>query len=159
MKKNKFMDENNDLIKIKEDAIKIQEADVLDTVRSIEGENTKSSFVLGFAAVLFGIALNIMDKIPREVSFTFLILLFGSVVAAFWNIAAKKVRIHTNVDELFVHNRPMQWEEHLNNKHLRLRGSYNEAKELLCKKANLTRWAFGLLILSALLLVITKVFL
>jgi len=37
------MTNGNDLIKIKEDAIKIQEADITDTIKSIENENTKSS--------------------------------------------------------------------------------------------------------------------
>ncbi len=56
------MTNSNDLIKIKEDVVKIQEADIADTIKSIESENLKSLFVLGFAAVLFGIVFGKIDK-------------------------------------------------------------------------------------------------
>lgn len=100
---------NDNLIKIKEDAIKIQEADIADTIRSIENENTKSSFVLGFAAVLFGIVFDKMDKIQQEIMLVFLLLVVLSVIFALWNISAKKIKIHTNVDEIFVKNKPDNW--------------------------------------------------
>ncbi len=152
------MVDDNDLIKIKEDAIKIQEADITDTIKSIENENLKSSFVLGFAAVLFGIVFDKMDKIQKEIAVLFLLLILSSVIIALWNISAKKIKIHTNVDEIFVKNKPDDWKEHLNNRHLRLREIYNEANKLLYQKASLTRWAFTLLILSVLLLSITRIF-
>ncbi|MCM8817105.1 MAG: hypothetical protein NC913_06315 [Candidatus Omnitrophica bacterium] len=100
---------NDNLIKIKEDAIKIQEADIADAIRSIENENTKSSFVLGFAAVLFGIVFDKMDKIQQEIMLVFLLLVVLSVIFALWNISAKKIKIHTNVDEIFVKNKPDNW--------------------------------------------------
>lgn len=152
------MSNNNDLIKIKEDAIKIQEADITDTIKSIENENTKSSFVLGFAAVLFGIVFDKIDQIQKEVALVFLLLLSLSVVLALWNISAKKIKIHTNVDEIFVKNKPEDWKEHLNNRHLRLREIYSAANKLLSQKASLTRWAFILLILSVLLLLTARIF-
>ncbi|MCR4423046.1 MAG: hypothetical protein WHU95_01625 [candidate division WOR-3 bacterium] len=152
------MANDNDLIKIKEDAIKIQEADIADTIKSIESENTKSSFVLGFAAVLFGIVFDKIGKIPNEVALTFLLLLLLSVSLAFWNISAKKIKIHTNVDEVFVKNKPDDWKEYLNCRHLRLREIYSEANKLLYQKASLTRLAFILLILSVLLFSIARIF-
>ena len=147
----------NDLVKIKEDAIKIQEADITDTIKSIENENTKSSFVLGFAAVLFGIVFDKIDKIQKEVAIAFLLLLLVSVGLALWNISAKKIKTHTNVDEIFVKNKPDDWKEHLNNRHLRLREIYSEANKLLYQKASLTRWAFILLILSVLIISIARI--
>ncbi len=51
--------DNEELIKIKEGAIKIQEHDLEDTVKSIENENTKSSFILGFAGVVFSVVFMI----------------------------------------------------------------------------------------------------
>ena len=57
---------DGDLIKIKEDALKIQEADVEDSIRSIENENTKSSLVLGFAAALLGVTFQILDALPKD---------------------------------------------------------------------------------------------
>lgn len=134
------------MIKIKEDAVKIQEADLLDTIRSIEAENTKSSFVLVFASALIALVKD-FDKIPKEISFIFLLLSVGSIILALYNISAKKISVHANVDEIFVKNTPTQWEEHINNKHLFLRNSYQEAKKLLYKKANLTRISFILAVL------------
>lgn len=152
------MTNNDDLIKIKEDAIKIQEADIADTIKSVENENLKSSFVLGFATVLFGIVFDKMDKIKKEIAVLFLLLILSSVIIALWNISAKKIKIHTNVDEIFVKNKPDDWKEHLNNRYLRLGEIYTEANKLLYQKASSTRWAFILLILSVLLLSIARIF-
>jgi len=152
------MTNDNDLIKIKEDAIKIQEDDIADIIKSIESENTKSSFVLGFVAVLFGIVFDKMGKISKEVALAFLLLLLFSVIVALFNISAKKIKIHTNVDEIFVKNEPNGWKDHINNRHLRLREIYSETNKLLYQKALLTRWAFILLILSVLLLSIARIF-
>lgn len=148
----------NDLIKIKEDAVKIQEADLLDTIKSIESENTKSSFVLIFASALIAL-LKDFDKLPLWANIIFLVLTIGSIAIALYNISAKKVSVHANVDEIFVKNTPTQWEEHLNNKHLFLRNSYQEAKNLLYKKACLTRTSFILVVLSTILISIAKVLL
>lgn len=148
----------NDLIKIKEDAIKIQEADLFDTVKSIEAENTKSSFALIFASALITL-LKDFDKLPLWVNIIFLVLAIGSIIIALYNISAKKVSVHANVDEIFVKNIPSQWEEHLQNKHLFLRNSYQEAKNLLYKKANLTRASFILVALSTILISIAKIIL
>ncbi len=146
----------NDLIKIKEDAVIIQEADLLDTIRSIEAENTKSSFVLVFASALIALVKD-FDKIPKEISFIFLLLSVGSIILALYNISAKKISVHANVDEIFVKNTPTRWEEYINNKHLFLRNSYQEAKKLLYKKANLTRISFILAVLSTILISIANI--
>ena len=148
----------NDLIKIKEDAVKIQEADLLDTLKSIEAENTKSSFALIFTSALIAL-LKDFDKLPLWVNIIFLVLAIGSIVVALYNISAKKVSVHANVDEIFVKNTPTQWEEHLQNKHLFLRNSYQEAKNLLYKKANLTRASFILVALSTIIISIAKIIL
>jgi preprotein translocase subunit SecE len=148
----------NDLLKIKEDAIKIQEADLLDTIKSVEAENTKSSFALIFASALIAL-LKDFDKLPLWVNVFFLVLAIGSIIFALYNISAKKVSVHANVDEIFVKNIPTQWEEHLQNKHLFLRNSYQEAKKLLYAKANLTRISFVLVALSTILISIAKIFL
>ena len=148
----------NDLIKIKEDAVKIQEADILDTLKSIEAENTKSSFALIFTSALIAL-LKDFDKLPLWVNIIFLVLAIGSIVVALYNISAKKVSAHANVDETFVKNTPTQWEEHLQNKHLFLRNSYHEAKNLLYKKANLTRASFILVALSTIIISIAKIIL
>ena len=148
----------NDLIKIKEDAVKIQEADILDTLKSIEAENTKSSFALIFTSALIAL-LKDFDKLPLWVNIIFLVLAIGSIIVALYNISAKKISVHANVDEIFVKNIPTQWEEHLQNKHLFLRNSYQEAKNLLYKKANLTRASFILVALSTIIISIAKIIL
>ncbi|GEM_PF-2580277 len=148
----------NDLIKVKEDAIKIQETDLLDTIRSIEAENTKSSFALIFTSALIAL-LKDFDKLPLWVNIIFLVLAISSIVVALYNISAKKVSVHANVDEIFVKNIPTQWEEHLQNKHLSLRDRYQKAKNLLYEKANLTRVSFILVALSTILISIAKIIL
>ncbi|MBU1901629.1 hypothetical protein KKG82_04650 [Patescibacteria group bacterium] len=148
----------NDLIKVKEDAIKIQEADLLDTLKSIEAENTKSSFALIFASALIAL-LKDFDKLPLWVNIAFLVLAISSIIVALYNISAKKVSVHANVDEIFVKNIPVQWEEHLQNKHLFLRNCYQEARNLLYKKANLTRASFILVAISTILISIAKIIL
>ena len=148
----------NDLLKIKEDAIKIQEADLLDTIKSIEAENTKSSFVLIFASALIALFKD-FDKSPLWVNIVFLVLAISSIIVALYNISAKKVSVHANVDEIFLKNTPTQWEEHLQNKHLFLRNSYQEAKNLLYTKASLTRISFVLVALSTILISIAKIIL
>ncbi|XOB40570.1 MAG: hypothetical protein ACKKMR_00980 [Candidatus Nealsonbacteria bacterium] len=150
--------DNEELIKIKEDAVKIQISDLQDTVKSIENENIKSSFILGFAGILFGLVFNKVDILPLWQAIVFIILLLSSIKLAFWNITAKKVNIHINVDEIFVNNEPRKWEKYLNFKHLRLRKNYRNAKNLLYQKANYTRLSFVLLILSAFFLAIIQLF-
>lgn len=147
----------NDLIKIKEDAVKIQEIDLLDTLKSVEAENTKSSFVLIFASALI-VLVKDLGKFPEGIGVAFLILSIGSIILAFYNITAKKISVHANVNEIFVKNNPTNWEDHLNNKHLHLRGCYQDAKNLLYQKANFNRWAFILVALSTILISITNLF-
>jgi len=140
--------ENNELIKIKEDAIKIKEHDLDDTIKSIENENIKSSFVLGFSGILFGIVFGQMNKILIQEAIIFTLLL--SIIISLWNITAKKVETHTNVDEIFINNRPREWEEYLNYKYLRLNDNYKNAKKLLYQKSDYTKASFILLIFSSL---------
>lgn len=151
----------NDLSRIKEDAVKIQEIDLLDTIKSIEAENTKSSLVLVFISAFMVLSLN-FDKSSFWVIVLYVlanILAFGSVILAFCNISAKKINIHANVDEIFIKNTPKQWEEHLQNKHLFLRTSYQAAKNLLYKKSKLTKASFVFAILSTILISIIKIIL
>ena len=150
--------DNQDLIKIKEDAIKIQINDLQDTIKSIENENIKSSFILGFAGILFSLIFDKVDILSLWQAIVYIILLLGSIGIAFWNITAKKVNIHINVDEIFVNNEPKNWGRYLNFKHLRLRENYQNAKNLLYQKANYTRLSFVLLILSAFFLTIIRLF-
>lgn len=148
---------NNDLIKIKEDAIKIQEQDLRDTITSIDNETTKSSLVIGFAGILFGIAFGQIDNFPLFHTIIFISLLLASIAFAFWNMISKKITIHTNVDSIFVNKRPQEWEEYLNYRHLHLRDTYNNAKNLLYQKATFTKISFCLLILSSLFLILIKI--
>jgi len=60
----------NDLIKIKEDAIKIQEANLLDSIKSIESGNIKSSFVLIFASTLIAMVKD-FDRLPQWTDIVF----------------------------------------------------------------------------------------
>ena len=148
----------SELIKIKEDAIKIQERDLEDTVKSIENENTKSSFVLGFVGIIIGIFFNSSIILPFNLLIFISTLILCTVSCALFNIWAKASKIHNNVDSIFVNNEPREFEKYLNYKHLRLRESYNEAKKLLYKKALFTKLSYILLVLALLSIFIYKIY-
>ena len=118
-----------DLIKIKEDSIKLQEIDILDVLKSINNENIKSFFILIFILILIA-AIDNFNNLPIAINILFFILTIGSVIFALYNILSKKINIHTNVDDIFIKNFPTQWEEHLQNKHLFLNDSYKEVKKI-----------------------------
>ncbi|MBN2094335.1 MAG: hypothetical protein JW740_03150 [Candidatus Zambryskibacteria bacterium] len=153
MKMDKNM-ENENLVKIKQDAIAIQESDLKDAIQSIENENTKSSFALGFAGVLMGLIFGNIDDLLFWQKIIFSLLTIISIGFAFYNILSKKLATHTKVDEIFVNNSPNNWEKYLNYKHLRLRDCYSEAKTLLYRKTTLTKIAYFFLILDLLFLLI-----
>ena len=148
----------SDSNKIKEDAIRIQENDLKDTVSSIDNEATKSSFVIGFAGVLFAIVFATLDQISLPYAVVFASLLLLSISLAFWNITSKKIFIHTNVDELFRDKGSIEWGEYLDRKHLHLKESCTNAKDLLYRKATTTKHSIFFLILAYLLLAIIKLF-
>lgn len=152
------MDNNKDLIKVKEDAIKIQESDIIDAIKSIEMENTKSYYAIAFLGVLIGIVFNNIDKIKKEIAIIFMLLTLVAIIIAFYNIAAKKIKIHTNVDDIFIKNYPNDWNSYLNDKHLRLRKIYDESKNLLYQKAILNKWVLFILILATLFLSAGRIF-
>lgn len=148
---------SDDLRIIKEDAIRTQEAGLLDTIKSIELENNKSSFALIFASALLAIPKD-FEEAPLCIVVLFLVLTIGSIIIAFYNISAKKVSVHANVDEIFVKNTPKEWGIYLNNKHLFLRNAYQEAKNLLYKKVLLTKASFVFIVLSVILISLVRVF-
>lgn len=147
---------NNDLVKVKEDAINIQIMDLQDTIKSIENENQKSQVVLGLAGVLFSILLNQFQGLQFCQKIIFLIPLIISIIISLFNIKSKKVKIHTQVNSIFVNGQPNDWETYLNNKHLHLNELYTNAKKLLYQKANCTKIAYIFLILSIIILAIIK---
>ena len=147
----------NDILKIKENAIKMQRDDLMDTIKSIEAEAKKSSFALVFASSILVFANRLANGVEFCIYIIFVILLLSSIVVAFYNISSKKVKIHADVDEIFVKKLPKQWESHLDNKHLFLRKAYQDAKMLLYKKAILTKVSYFLIILATLIILIYKI--
>ena len=132
----------NDLIKVKEDAIRIQEADLLDTFRCIEAENRKSSYVLLFASGLVTWIASTDTNFPCYVEIFVLITGLVAVFSALYNLVGKKVSVHTTVDSIFIHNDPTDWETHLNDKHGALRLNYQNARQFLEEKARLNKVSF-----------------
>ena len=145
----------NDLVKIKEDAVKIQESDLADTVKSIDSESQKSYFALVFAGVLMALVRD-FDNVPKGFACAFIFILFVAAGIAFYNISSKKVAIHADVSEIFIRNSPTQWIDHIINKHVFLNGAYRNASNLLDKKSLLTKWSFLLLIAAMFFAIILK---
>ena len=147
------------LTKIKEDAVKMQEADIADTVKAIESEHLKSSLVIGFAATILGVTLDKLESIPLTGLTIFILLVLASIGTALYNLSAKKIKLHSNVDKFFDDSNPAQtkeWEVYLKFKHDHLKENYKDAKDLLYDKAKLTRYSFIFLILSILFLIVFK---
>lgn len=131
----------NDLLKIKEDAVKIQESDLMDMVKSIGDESQKSYFVIVFAGILMALIRD-FGKVPKEFVCAFIFLVLVAVGIAFYNISSKKVAIHADVSEIFIRNSPINWADHIINKHIFLNQSYQDARNLLDEKDFLTKISF-----------------
>lgn len=145
-------DEN---LKIREDAIKIQERDIEDSTKGLELENTKVSVVLGFEGLLLVEALSLLGGKPALIKILFVLPLFASMVVGFYNLFAKKIKSHTNVEEIFVRKNSYQsWSDYIDVKHLRLNGVYEETRGLLRQKSHLTNWSFVLLLLAVVVLIV-----
>ncbi len=144
-----------DNIKIREDALKIQEKDIEDTIQSIDNENIKTSFAIAFESLLIVQVIDFIKDKPLIIKILFFAPLLLSIGTAFWNIFSRKVPIHTNVDEAFVRKESYNnWSDYLDKKHLRLNDIYKSAQELLKTKSFLTKSTFGLLSISLLILII-----
>ncbi len=147
----------NELIKVKEDAIRIQEADLLDTFGCIEAEHRKSSYVLFFASGLVIFIAN-SDSFCHVIQIVCLSFGLISVLFALYNMMAKTANVHARVDRIFVNNALTKWEEHLDNKHLSLRERYQNAQELLKTKVFWTKASFLSVVLLTLTLSFAKIF-
>ncbi len=137
----------NDLIKIKEDAIKIQEADLADTLNCTEAENRKCSYVILFVpALLIALSNNLGGFYilhPWRSYSVFAGLVFGvvSVGVALYSMWPKKVGVHTNTDDVF-NMQSMAWEKYLSDLHLSLKERYQNAQNMLHSKTKCTKVSF-----------------
>jgi len=95
-------------LRIREDAIRIQEKDLEDIIKSYELENSKTSVGLAFAGLLLIQSTQFVFERPPWYSVLFLALLVLAVFVGFRNLFAKKVPLHTNVDEVFIRKAQME---------------------------------------------------
>lgn len=153
------MSEKGDNIKIREDALKIKEKDIEDTLKSIDSENTKTSFALAFESLLVVQSLNFLTKNSLCIIIPYAIAILVAIIIALWNLVAKKVYIHTNVDDIFCRkDRYNDWNTYLDQKYERFKQTYTEAKRLLNAKANLTIATFISLIIALLILLVGGIY-
>lgn len=144
-----------DELKMHEDAIKLKEDDITDTLKSIESEHVKSSLVIVFSATFFGIVFDKLESFPFCAALSIAISLLGAVGAALYNMWSKTVAIHTNLDDLITGiKKPSNWEQYITYKYEHLTIKYGNAKTLLKDKAWWTKLSFTLLGLALLLLII-----
>jgi hypothetical protein len=145
----------NENLKIREDAIKIKEDDLQDTIQSIDNENTKTSFSLAFESLLIIQSFDFLTKKPLWLAISYSIFILFSIIIAFYNLFAKKVSTHTNVEDVFIRkNNNNNWDDYIDRKYMRISDAYKSAKELLNSKANLTRCTFILLGIALLIYLI-----
>lgn len=142
-------------IKMKEDALKLKQSDITDTLKSIESEHIKSSLVLVFAATLFGVVMDKLESLPVCAALLFSAFLLIAVGIALYNIAAKPVPIYTNLDDLISgEKKPLSWNEYITFKYKHLSEAFTKARKLLADKAKWTKRSFIFLAASLLLLII-----
>lgn len=149
---------DNERVKIKEDALRILETDSQDTIRSLEQEHLKSSFALGFAATFLGVVMDKLDALSSCVAIPILLLLLGSVAVAIYNLLARSIPTHTNVDKVFEEGGPTGWEKHLHVKYESMEKHYRQLSRLLKEKSVMTKISFACLFFSALLLIGLKIY-
>ena len=149
----------NENLKIREDALKIKEKDLQDTLQSIEMENRKTIAAIGFEAILVSLTLNAVTKMNFGQYFFFGLMILISTIVSFYNLFAKKVAIHTDVDEIFIRKEDNNdWDRYIDYKYLRIKKSYEDAQKLLVKKAVLTIWTFVFLSIAILTVLIGGVY-
>ena len=149
------MNEENDNIKIREDALKIKEKDIEDTLKSIHSENTKTSFALAFESLLVVQSFEFLTQNSLWITIPYRVIISISLLIAFYNLFAKKVYIHTNIDDIFSKKDEYNnWSKYLDDKYERFKQINTEAKRLLDKKASYTRCTFILLGIAVLILLI-----
>ncbi|MCY3973159.1 MAG: hypothetical protein OXF52_03020 [Candidatus Dadabacteria bacterium] len=124
----------NDLIKIKEDAIRIQEADLLDTFNSIQVENQKSYHVLLFVSGLIAFIIG-TSNFPPYLTIIISVIGLSSALPALKNMRAKKVDLHEDIDYIFKSNSPTSWKERLDIRHKSLEKCSENAYKLLKERA------------------------
>lgn len=148
----------NDIIKIYEDCIKIQQHDVDDNLKSIDNENTKSYYVFIIAGVIINYLLSLSQIRENVLILLALILITLSIVISLYNILSKKVYSQINIDEIFVLDNYSDWKGYLKHKHLTLRTNYDSTKRLLSIKSYINYISYGLLVLSLILIIIERIF-
>lgn len=143
----------HDNVKIREDALRIQERDLEDALKTVEQENNKTSIAMGFLGLILVQSLQFVPTQPRWWAALYLALLTFAAVTGFYNLFAKKVGVHTNVAEVFTRKEAFNfWSDYLDLKYLRIADAYKEAARLVDGKALLNKITFasigaGLLIL------------
>ena len=151
--KSNFKEDDN--LKIREDAIKIKENDLKDTIQSIDSENTKTSLALAFESLLIIQSFDFLSKKPLLLSISFVIFILASIIVALYNLFAKKVPLHTNVEDIFIRKESNNnWSDYIDRKYERISDAYKKGKELLNSKANLTGYSFLLLLIALIIYLI-----
>jgi len=129
---------------VKEDALKILERDISDSIRSIEGEHLKSSLVIGFSGLVLGVLNAVKGGYSQTTSNIKLALIFllVSIGVTIWNLSAKPLAIHTDISPIFGSSPVKLWGQYLNAKHTRYQDIYSEAERIRKGKAMLNRTAY-----------------
>lgn len=147
----------SETVKVKEDAIRVMEANLLDTFNCIEAEIRKSSYALLFASGLMAFIVGMPQKtFPCGLQFILTILYLCSVVPALCNMVSKKVVAHLDIDSVFKIKDSIEWEDYLDKKHPKLNKCYNSAKQAVESKAYCNKISFASIALLTLVAVVAN---
>lgn len=133
-------EQNERVLRIKADGVRIQEKDIEDQLKNIESENMKSTIIIGFIGAMASLIPNSKD-ITFSLKITLFVLFLLPLVITLYNIFSKRVFSHRDIDDCFV-NRTTDIEAYFNSCHLALKKNYKSISDLLLKKRILTGSAY-----------------
>lgn len=147
----------NNILKIKEECLKIQEKDISDQVKNIDNENNKSWIIIWFVWTIITFWLQDFNNKGFCLLIIFFTLSIIPILLALMNIWSKSVWYHLNINTFFI-NESNDYKKYLNDMHLAYQNTYKNVSDLLVKKALLTKLSYIFTIILLIFILFIKLF-
>lgn len=150
---------NENIIKVKEESLRIQERDIYDQVKNIDNENTKSWIIIWFVWTIIAFWFSNLWEIDICLKIWLFISWILPITIALLNIWSKTVWYHISVNDFFVKKEEYSnYEKYLNDLHLTYLKTYKNVSNLLNKKANLTKISYVFTTILFIFILLIKLF-
>lgn len=144
-----------DILIIKEDAIKIKEKDIEDTVKSLSYQSIISYYAVSVILLFYVILFKSITIFNLKIIVLLLLFWFILLLIWFYNILSIKINIHSDMSWVFLKKNKFTYDKYLDKRYEKLKIIYSNAKKGLIKKANINRKLYilsGLFILTIIIL-------